>query len=70
MGNNACPICGKKTEGKAVRDFNFCAEHRELAIECRDFPEFKMHEEVYGIFRGMEFVGFVHGTQKMIDDAL
>jgi len=70
MGNKACPICSNKTNGKAVRGFNFCLEHRELAIVVRDFPEFKMHEVTFGIYRGVEFVQFVQGTQKIIDDTL
>jgi hypothetical protein len=37
--NNLCPICGQPTQGKQVRDVNFCEIHRKLAIVVRDDPE-------------------------------
>lgn len=48
MGNNICPICKKKTEGKAVRRVNFCKTHRELAIFLRDHGEIKEYEHAIG----------------------
>ncbi len=44
MNNNTCPICGEKTEGKAVRRVNFCKTHRALALLVRDHEEIKKLE--------------------------
>lgn len=49
MGNNICPVCGDKAEGKAVRRINFCKLHRELAIFLRDSEEIKKHEQSLGM---------------------
>ena len=46
--NNACPVCGNKTQGKAVRRVNFCKVHRDLAIFLRDNEEVKKHERNLG----------------------
>lgn len=70
MGNNACPICEMKTIGKAVRDVNFCEEHRKLALEVRDFPDFKDFENKFGVIRDSEFTDIVKGTLAIIKEEL
>lgn len=60
--NNTCPLplCGSKTEGKAVRGVNFCKCHHPLAVFVRDDMTIKREETKQGrIFSGQQFVRIV-----------
>ena len=71
MGNNACPVCELKTEGKAVRQVNFCRSHKDLAIYLRGSEEFKAHERRIGkTLSGLDFeilfVSFVRDADALL----
>jgi hypothetical protein len=60
MSNSLCPLCDKKTQGKAVRRINFCKAHRELAVFIRDDEEIKKYEKSRGkSYWGEEFLNIV-----------
>ena len=71
MGNSACPVCELKTEGKAVRQVNFCRSHRDLAMYLRDSEELKAHERRIGkTLSGPDFetffVSFVRDADALL----
>lgn len=70
MGNNACPICDEKTQGKAVRDVNFCNTHRIVALSVRDDLRFEHSESRYGVVRGQSFVQVVRECIVLTNERL